>query len=259
MSFTKIFCKTEPASTVKHARRKESRPGELLEAALDLFVEKGFAATRAEEVAARAGVSKGTLFLYFQSKEELLKAVVEKNISSHFKEWNAEFDKFEGDSASMVGLCMNLWWQRMGATKASGITKLMMSEAKNFPEIAAFYRQEVINPGQMLIRRILQRGIDRGEFREMDLDYAVYCIVAPVMFLMLAKHSAGVCCSTQLELDPQKYIAAQLDAILYGLSKAPPIHSAAPVGSTHPAHHVAASSASLLTDPSPGRIPHELD
>lgn len=218
MDISKLFCKTDPAGAVKHARRKEARPGELLDAALDLFVEKGFAATRAEEVAARAGVSKGTLFLYFQSKEELLKAVVQQNISNHFKEWNDTFESFDGDSASMVSLCMNLWWQRVGATKASGIAKLMMSEAKNFPAIAAFYQQEVIEPGQTLIRRILQRGIDRGEFRSMDLDYAVYAIIAPVMFLMIAKHSEGVCCSSQIELNPEKYIAAQLSTILYGLS-----------------------------------------
>ena len=221
MDISKLFCNADPAAAVKHARRKEARPGELLDAALDLFVEKGFAATRAEEVAARAGVSKGTLFLYFQSKEELLKAVVQQNISNHFKEWNQTFGSFEGDSASMVRLCMNLWWQRVGATKASGIAKLMMSEAKNFPAIAAYYQQEVIEPGQTLIRRILQRGIDRGEFRSMDLDYAVYSIIAPVIFLMIAKHSEGVCCSRTFELDPEKYIASQVDTILYGVSIAP--------------------------------------
>ena len=82
----------------KRERRKEARPGELLDAALDLFVEKGFAATRSEEVAARAGVSKGTLFLYFPSKEELFKAVVRENISGRFQEWKEEFQHFEGNS-----------------------------------------------------------------------------------------------------------------------------------------------------------------
>ena len=106
MPLSKLFCPINAALSVKRERRKEARPGELLDAALDLFVEKGFAATRAEEVAARAGVSKGTLFLYFQSKEELLKAVVEKNVSSHFKDWNIAFDSFEGDSATMVGLLL---------------------------------------------------------------------------------------------------------------------------------------------------------
>ncbi|MGH9650798.1 MAG: TetR/AcrR family transcriptional regulator [Terriglobales bacterium] len=202
----------------KRERRKEARPGELLDAALDLFVEKGFAATRAEEVAARAGVSKGTLFLYFQSKEELFKAVVRENISGRFKEWNDEFAAFEGSTAEMLGYCMNIWWDRVGATKASGISKLMVSEAKNFPDIAAFYQQEVIQPGQALIRRILQRGMDRGEFRTLDLDYAVYSVVAPMIFLILSKHSMGVCVRDDVELDPKKYIAAQLSTILYGLS-----------------------------------------
>ena len=221
MSFSKLFRCSPQAVAAKRERRKEARPGELLDAALDLFVEKGFAATRVEEVAARAGVSKGTLFLYFPSKEELFKAVVRENISGRFKEWNAEFEAFEGSTMDMLGFCMNSWWERVGATRASGLNKLMVCEACNFPDIAAFYQQEVIQPGQGLIRRILQRGMDRGEFGPMDLDYAVYSIVAPMTFLILSRHSSGVCVSNQLALDPQKYIASQLNIILYGLSRAP--------------------------------------
>lgn len=219
-----IFCPLKAALSVKRERRKEARPGELLDAALDLFVEKGFAATRVEEVAARAGVSKGTLFLYFQSKEDLFKAVVRENISGRFKEWSEEYEMFEGSTAEMVRFCMNAWWDRMGATKASGITKLMMSEATNFPDLAAFYQKEVIQPGQALIRRILQRGIDRKEFRAMNLDYAVYSIIAPMIFLIIAKHSTGIRMRNEIELSPQEYIAAQLDAMLYGMCVAPKKH-----------------------------------
>ena len=218
MPLSKCFCSSVPSSAVKRERRKEARPGELLDAALDLFVEKGFAATRAEEVAARAGVSKGTLFLYFQSKEELFKAVVRESISGRLTEWNAEFEAFEGDTADMLSYCMNAWWERVGATKASGITKLMMSEAKNFPDLAAFYQSEVIQPGQTLIRRILQRGMDRGEFRPLDLDYAVYSVVAPMIYLVLAKHSMNVCMRDDQLIDPEKYIASQLSTLLYGMS-----------------------------------------
>src|ERR1700741_5417003 len=103
-SIGKIIARTDEARA-KRERRKEARPGELLDAALDLFVEKGFAATRAEEVAARAGVSKGTLFLYFPSKEELFKAVVRENISWRFAEWTQEFETFEGSTADMVRYC----------------------------------------------------------------------------------------------------------------------------------------------------------
>jgi AcrR family transcriptional regulator len=218
MSLSKLFCDKTSGVAAKRERRKEARPGELLDAALDLFVEKGFAATRAEEVAARAGVSKGTLFLYFQSKEELFKAVVRENISGRFTEWRAELDAFEGTSPELLAYCMNSWWERVGVTRASGITKLMMSEAKNFPELAAFYQQEVIMPGQALIRAILQRGMDRGEFRPMDLDYAVYVVIAPMIFLILSRHSAGICLSSNAVLDPQKYIAFQVQTILNGIS-----------------------------------------
>jgi AcrR family transcriptional regulator len=205
------------ASPVRRGRRKQARPGELLDAALDLFVEKGFAATRSEEVAARAGVSKGTLFLYFPSKEELFKAVVRENMSGRFAEWQEEFETFEGSTADMVRYCMRVWWERIGATRASGITKLMISEARNFPELAAFYQQEVIRPGTELVRRILQRGVERGEFRAIDVDYTVFGIVAPMIFLIMMKHSLGACVPQDYPLDPERYIAAQVETLLQGL------------------------------------------
>ena len=221
MPLPPLFCPISAALTVKRERRKEARPGELLDAALDLFVEKGFAATRAEEVAARAGVSKGTLFLYFQTKEDLFKAVVRQNISGHIQQLSAAFDNFEGSAKDMVVQCMQTWWLNVGATKTAGIDKLVSSEASNFPELARFYQQEVIAPGQVLTRRILQRGVDRGEFRELDLDYAVFGIIAPMMFLIMAKNSPNAFCSQHTNMDPEKYIATQIDMLLNGISKAP--------------------------------------
>ena len=202
----------------RRERRKEARPGELLDAALDLFVEKGFAATRSEEVAARAGVSKGTLFLYFPSKEELFKAVVRENLAGRFAEWQREFDSFEGSTSDMLRYGMRIWWERVGGTRASGITKLMISEARNFPELAAFYQQEVIHPGTDLVRRILRRGVDRGEFRPIDIEYAIFGIVAPMLFMTMMKHSLGVCAPQDYPLDPQRYLDTQVDLLLRGLN-----------------------------------------
>ncbi|HVE52224.1 MAG TPA: TetR/AcrR family transcriptional regulator [Ramlibacter sp.] len=219
MSLSKLAAVRGEDPAAKRERRKEARPGELLDAALDLFVEKGFAATRSEEVAARAGVSKGTLFLYFPSKEELFKAVVRENMSGRFAEWNEEFEHFEGSTGDMVRYCMNIWWERIGATRASGITKLIISEARNFPELAAFYQQEVIRPGTELVRRMLQRGVDRGEFRELDIEYAVFNITAPMIFLIMMKHSLGACVPQDYPLDPQRYLQAQVDVLLNGLCK----------------------------------------
>lgn len=205
------------AAHAKTARRKQARPSELLAAALDLFVEKGFAATRSEEVARRAGVSKGTLFLYFATKEDLFKAVVRENISGLYPEWSTELDNFAGSSAELLRHCMRAWWARIGDTKASGISKLIMSEAQNFPEIAAFYQQEVVEPGRALICRILQRGMDRGEFRPVDLRYGAYAMLAPMMFLVMWKHSLGACVTTQARIVPEEYIQAQIETILHGL------------------------------------------
>jgi TetR/AcrR family transcriptional regulator len=212
-----------PCPVVKRSRRKEARPGELLAAALELFVDKGFAATRAEEVAQRAGVSKGTLFLYFASKEELFKAVVRENLAGKFPEWNAEFENFKGSSTELLRHLMLMWWTRVGSTKASGITKLMMSEASNFPELAAFYQKEVITPGHDLIRRVLQRGMDSGEFRIIDPHYGVYTILAPMIFLMTWRHSLGACAGQTIRLVPEEYLATQINTILYGLSAKTPV------------------------------------
>lgn len=226
---SQLISKAHTAVHAKRERRKEARPGELLAAALDLFVEKGFAATRAEEVAKRAGVSKGTLFLYFASKEELFKAVVRENISNRFSEWGAEIDGYEGSTADLLRYCMQAWWERVGNTQASGITKLMMSEAGNFPELAAFYQHEVIEPGNRLIERVLQRGMDRGEFAPIDLRHGVYVVVAPILFLAMWKHSLGTCCDARTQLTPETYIAVQVETILNGLCTRPsPGHSCAP-------------------------------
>lgn len=216
---------------IKRERRKQARPGELLAAALELFVEKGFAATRVEEVAQRAGVSKGTLFLYFPTKEDLFKAVVRENIAGRFPEWNAEFDAYADSTGDLLRHFMRQWWQRVGATRVGGITKLMMSEAQNFPELAAFYRHEVIEPGHALIRRILERGVARGEFRPLDLDTGVFVVLAPMIFLMTWRHSFGACAEACELLDPETYLEAQVDTMLHGLCRATARASAKPSNS----------------------------
>ena len=105
--------------------------------------------------------------------------------------------------------------------RASGITKLMISEARNFPDLAAFYQQEVIRPSNELIRRILQRGIDRGELRPLDLDYAVFSIIAPMVFLIMMKHSLGACQPQDYPLDPERYVECLAETLLAGLCARP--------------------------------------
>lgn len=228
MSIKDLICNTVcPADNAraKHARRKEARPGELLDAALDLFVAKGFAATRVEEVAAKAGVSKGTLFLYFKSKEDLFEAVVRENIGNQITQGFAEIESYDGPTTDILKFAMFAWWERVGNTKASGISKLVMSEASNFPTLANFYQENVVKPGRQLIQAILQRGVDRGEFRPLNMDYAVFSVIAPVMFLTMWKHSWGTC-SMDAALDPKNYLDSQADIIVNGiLAHSPPLGS----------------------------------
>jgi TetR/AcrR family transcriptional regulator len=207
---------TTPAH--KRERRKQARPGELLDAALDLFVEKGFAATRSEEVAARAGVSKGTLFLYFPSKEELFKAVVRENMVRHQTEGAEEIARFEGPTAELLKHLMLEWWRRYGATKASGISKLVMSEANNFPDLARFFQEEVVTPGHAMVRSVLQRGIESGEFRPVDMDLTVPSVLAPLQYLVTWKHSMAPCSPASQRIEPETFIRHHTDLLVRGLS-----------------------------------------
>jgi len=198
-------------------RRKEARPQELLDAALDLFVERGFAATRSEDVAARAGVSKGTLYLYYPSKEDLLKEAIRHNVVNQIAEGADIVQQFDGSSAELLATMLRLWWDRIGETRASGVIKLMTSEVRNFPELAQFYVDEVINPSNELVGRILQRGIDSGEFRPgLDVPEVVHALVGPMVLMVLNKHSLGACSAAFL-LDPKAVMEALIDLALHGL------------------------------------------
>lgn len=217
---------TRPTSTPAvgaRQRRKLARPQELLDAALDLFVEKGFASTRSEEVAARAGVSKGTLYLYYPSKEELLKAVIRERLGGQIAAGANEIRQFSGSSSEMLHRLFAHWWLRVYESPASGVFKLIITEVRNYPEIAEFYRQQVIEPGQKLIGQALQRGIDRGEFRrDFDLGLAIYSLVLPMIMLCLHKHSIGVCIPVQTLAEPLPFIEQHVELILRGLRAGAP-------------------------------------
>ncbi|HKX95512.1 MAG TPA: TetR/AcrR family transcriptional regulator [Methylibium sp.] len=206
-----------PTATTPRQRRKEARPQELLDAALELFVEKGFAATRSEEVAALAGVSKGTLYLYYPSKEELLKAVIRRTISAEIAEGVDIVRNHEGPTAELLTYLIHEWWRRIGQTKASGICKLVMAEVRNFPDIAQFYLEEVIEPAERMIASVIERGIARGEFRPVPVHETVHALMAPVLFIMLHKNSIGACPVAEHLIDPPKQIAVQMDLMLHGL------------------------------------------
>ena len=200
-------------------RRKEARPAELLEAALTLFVEKGFAATRSEEVAKAAGVSKGTLYLYFPSKEELLKAVIQHFLGTEIETGVQEAAAADGPTAQVMEQLLVTWWTRIYEGPASGVFKLVITEVRNFPEIGEFWVERVVAPGQAIVSGLIQRGIDRGEFEVDDIDCAVHSILMPMILECVHKHSFMACgIGKDMEIDPVTFMHAHLRLVFKGMA-----------------------------------------
>ncbi|MGA0609252.1 TetR/AcrR family transcriptional regulator [Caldimonas sp. KR1-144] len=177
-------------ATVPRRRRRHARPRELLEAALALVVEKGYAGVRAEDIAARAGVSKGTLYLYFPSKDDLLKALIAEGLLSHVA-IGAHEAPHDRPSVDLLREVLTAWQAALMRVDAGGIFKLVYAEARNFPALAEFWSTEVIEPARRLVSEIVVRGIDRGEFRPVDPDVVVHALVLPIVFSCLHQHAIG--------------------------------------------------------------------
>ncbi|TVO60292.1 TetR/AcrR family transcriptional regulator [Denitromonas ohlonensis] len=201
-------------------RRKEARPQELTAAALSLFVEKGFSATRLDEVAARAGVSKGTLYLYFDSKEALFLAVIREGIVPIIEEGRKLLVAHADDPVRMLREYLFGWWALFGDTELGGVPKLMTSEAQNFPEVAQYYVREVIQPGKALMREVLDRGVAKGVFRQTNSELVTHILMAPLLHLALWRHSFAVCCQVP-DMDPAAYLESFFDLVLKGLAVTP--------------------------------------
>jgi len=205
--------KTEP----RWERRKDARPSELLSAALDTFVEKGYAAAKLDDIAARAGVSKGTLYLYFDNKEALFKAVVQEGLVPVIEEGEALIRDYQGSAVELLRHIVRRWWESIGATRFAGVIKLMMSEAQNFPEAAQFHYENVVVPGKAIFRAAVELGVRQGEFRPLPADYAVRVLLAPLLMLAIWRYSLGVC--DKEPVDAEAYLQTYLDIALSGLTK----------------------------------------
>jgi AcrR family transcriptional regulator len=209
----------EPTQTPRRwERRKDARPGEIVAAALQLFSNRGFAATRLEDVATVAGVSKGTVYLYFESKEQLFEAVVREAIAPNLDRVEALIDAFEGPTSELLRALFELIAGVLDSP-LTGVMKLIISESGNFPQLARLYADLVVRRAFGLLRRILERGVARGEFRRVDPDTMVPLIVAPVILLGLWKHSFGA--HTDLVLDRRAMLAAHADNLLRALAADP--------------------------------------
>src|SRR5262249_30156478 len=161
------FAMSDQSST-RWRRRKDARPAEIVTAALECFKERGFTATRVEDVAVKAGVTKGTIYLYYPSKEDLFKAVVRRELLPNIEQMENASREAES-AAAMLKQFFTLWAEHVLPSPASVIPKLVIAEAGNFPELVRFYRETVVERGLGLVGSIIRRGVESGEFRPVDI------------------------------------------------------------------------------------------
>lgn len=196
-------------------RRKEARPGEILDAALTLFVEKGFAATKMEDIARKAGVTKGTPYLYFPNKEDIFKAVVREAMLPNLEHAEQLLRNHDGRAFVLIEQVLGAWWERVSLTQLCGICKLVIAEAGNFPELAQFFYHEVVERGQKLIEDAIRRGVDSGEFRPLDVNNTMRVLFAPALMSMIWEHSLGK--YEQQPLDKARFFVCYLDFLRHAL------------------------------------------
>lgn len=209
---------TPPATPApRWERRKQSRPAELLEAALDCFVERGYSATRLDDVAARAGVSKGTLYLYYDSKDDLFKAVVRSSVIPLIDAFRHDIERSTLPSAELLARFFQGWWQRVGETRLAGIAKLIVGEASNFPDVTQFFLSEVTTPTWQLLGSILQRGIATGEFRVIDVEAATVLWMSPLILKAIWMRSITPNCAEADMVPAERFIQTHIELVLAAL------------------------------------------
>jgi len=171
----------------KQRRAPTERPKEILEAALELFVEKGFAGTRLDDVAERAGLSKAAIYLYFDDKLALFQGVIRQIVISKFDVIEGMVGSHRGSVAALIPPMLQFMASRIEDTPLASIAKLVIAESRAFPEIGRFYLKEVIGRGIPLFEGLIKRGIEQGDFRAVDPVLTVRSIVGPMLLAILWK------------------------------------------------------------------------
>ena len=196
-------------------RRKDDRPGEILAAAMSLFVEKGFSSTRLDDVAARAGVTKGTLYLYFKDKEDIFKQVL---ITAAVPKMEMVEGMIKSHAGAIEGLVRNIT-KILGdvviTTPLGALPKLVISEAGNFPHLAEFHRDNVIKRLQDIFASVIELGIKRGEFKKQPPLEAARSLMSSIFMCAVAIHMPGF--TEHLKLDPRKQIDVSTQIWLEGM------------------------------------------
>jgi AcrR family transcriptional regulator len=193
----------------RYQRRKQDRPQEITDAAFTAFAEKGFTATKVEEVARRAGVSKGLLYLYFKTKEELFKAVIRSVVTPRVDELTRTLDSSDLSPEEFIRGPLLAFMQRLPGSPASVVIRLMISEAPKHPDLVDYYWENVASRGLAALKQLVDRGVANGEFRETAVNELPQLFVAPVMMSIVW----GIVFAER-SLDTDKLIETHVNMIL---------------------------------------------
>lgn len=201
-------------------RRKDARAPEILDAALACFSEKGFAATRMDDIARRARISKGTIYLYFDSKEAVFKALAKSVVGSRVGEIGALIESFQGSTPDLLRLVLTSVGGIVSTGNVAVLPRMVLAEAGNFPELARHWRSEVIDRGLALWESVIRRGQERGEFRAIPPEHAARLCMAPLIIVALWRSVFGR--FDVVPYDDHGLIEAHIDVLLRGLSTGEP-------------------------------------
>lgn len=203
----------------KFRRRAEARPDEVLDAALELFMEKGFAATRVDDIARRAGLSKGAVYLYFPSKEAVLEALVRRSIIPIADSALEALRNYEGDPRLIISMVIKMVGKRFSDPRIVAIPKVVFREVLGFPHLAEMYRAEVLDKVIPVVAGLIRRGVEQGYLRQVDPELTIRSIIGPLMLHLVMAEVFGIIPAGGLHFD--KLVDNHLSILFDGLS-APP-------------------------------------
>jgi AcrR family transcriptional regulator len=172
-------------SSPRWQRRSEDRPGEICAAALEVFAEKGFAAAKLDEIAKRAGVSKGTLYLYFQDKADLFRAVIRDTVAPRVAAVRELADKVQLPFAQIVPLFLANFAEMTTRLPVGAVAKIVIGESRNFPDLAKIWHDQVASGALSALQSLIERAQDRGEVRPGDARLMAFSLMGPMLMGVL--------------------------------------------------------------------------
>lgn len=197
----------------KRKRRKEDRFTELVEAGLLEFAERGFAGARLEDVARRAGVAKGTIYLYFKDKEQLFQEAVRSKLSEFLGNLDGVVESYDGSSTALLRRIIELMHKVVIPSEAPSLIRILVGEGRRFPDLVRFYYDEVITKGRAILERVIARGVARGEFRQGATAALPMVVIAPGIMSALWR----LIFEDIERIEPEQFLEAHLDLIFNGL------------------------------------------